>query len=93
MADTRSAIKPDWVSKTLAGALLGFTLAMLCSGIFAALTPGIVMAAKAQLAMWLTVPVWLGVFSLVYLFGSGLRAWLWLGGFNIVAFIILAAAR
>jgi hypothetical protein len=37
--------------------------------------------------------LWLGVFSLVYLFASGRHAWLWLGAANGVAFAALAVVR
>lgn len=73
-------IRRDWVSKTLAGALLGFALALGCSALLAALTRDIPLATRSQLAMWLVPPVWLGVLGTVYFFGSGLRAWIWLGG-------------
>lgn len=73
-------IRRDWISKSLAGALLGFALAMGASAALAALTAGIPLATRSQLAMWLVPPVWLGILSTVYFFASGLRAWLWLGG-------------
>ncbi|MNX45521.1 hypothetical protein D3C86_760390 [compost metagenome] len=73
-------IRRDWTSKSLAGALLGFALAMGASAALAALTAGIPLATRSQLAMWLVPPVWLGILSTVYFFASGLRAWLWLGG-------------
>ncbi|MNR62519.1 hypothetical protein D3C85_1845660 [compost metagenome] len=50
------------------------------SAALAALTAGIPLATRSQLAMWLVPPVWLGILSTVYFFASGLRAWLWLGG-------------
>ncbi|WP_419341081.1 hypothetical protein ACM1PE_23140 [Achromobacter sp. PD1] len=73
-------IRRDWISKSLAGALLGFALAMGASAALAAWTAGIPLATRSQLAMWLVPPVWLGVASTVYFFTSGLRAWIWLGG-------------
>ncbi|HTU63203.1 MAG TPA: hypothetical protein VMF89_32305 [Polyangiales bacterium] len=86
-------IQRDWVSKTLAGALLGLTLAFACSAVFAHLAAGLAPPLRAQLAMWLVMPVWLTVFSCVYLFRSGKRAWLWLGIVNIAVAGILAIAR
>lgn len=86
-------IQRDWGSKSVAGTLLGFTLALLCSGLFARLAAGMAASAKAQLAMWLVVPVWLGVLSACYAFPSGRRAWLWLGAANLVALAALALAR
>ncbi len=77
-------IRRDWVSKTLAGMLLGLGLALGCSGLLAALLPEMPLPVSGQLVMWLVPPVWLGVQSLVYFFASGLRAWLWLGAANVL---------
>lgn len=87
------AIAPDWLSKTLAGTLLGFTLAIGCAGLFNGLAGAMPLAVRGQLAMWLTAPVWLGVLSGVYFFRSGKRAWAWLGGANLLVFGCLAAIR
>lgn len=86
-------IRRDWVSKTLAGMLLGFTLALGCSGLFARLNPDMAASIKAQLAMWMVAPIWLGTLGGVYFFASGRRAWLWLGGANLLLFGALAAVR
>lgn len=86
-------IQHDWVSKTLAGTLLGFTLAIGCSGVWAHLGQGVPMATRAQLAMWMVAPIWLGTLSGVYAFASGPRAWLWLSGANFVAFGSLTLLR
>ena len=93
MATQRDAFRRDWLSKILAGVLLGFLLALGCSGMFVALTPGIQASARAQLAMWLVIPVWLGVLGGCFFFRSGTRAWLWLGSANALAFGVLAAMR
>lgn len=87
-------IQPDWISKTLAGCILGFLLALSLSGIFAWLGPGGLEAPnKSQFNMWIVPPIWLTVFSLVYFFRSGLRAWLWLGGATLLAIAILFLTR
>lgn len=78
-------IRPDWISKTLAGLLLGLSLALICSGVLMALMPDTPLPVSGQLAMWLVPAVWLSVLSFVYFFTSGLRAWVWLIGANIVA--------
>ena len=78
-------IRPDWVSKTLAGLLLGFSLAIITSGLLMTQLQGMPLPVSGQLAMWLVPPVWLGVLSCVYFFSSGLRAWAWLLGANMVA--------
>jgi hypothetical protein len=86
-------IRRDWVSKTLAGTLLGLSLAFACSAVFAHLAAGLAPPLRAQLAMWMVIPVWLTVLSCVYLFRSGKRAWLWLGLVNIAVAGVLAVAR
>lgn len=78
-------VKPDWLAKTLAGTVLGLSLSLIVSGILAALLRAMPLPVSSQLAMWLVPPVWLLVQSLVYLFATGLRAWLWLGGINALA--------
>lgn len=87
------AIRRDWLAKTLAGALLGFTLAIGCSSLFNWFAADLPLSIRGQLAMWLVAPVWMGVLSGVYFFGSGLRAWAWLGGANLLVFGALAASR
>ncbi|SMH47201.1 hypothetical protein [Azospirillum agricola] len=90
----RPPIRPDWWSKSLAGTLLGFTLAIALSGLFAWAGPGGPRALnKIQFNMWMVAPIWLGVVSFCFLFRSGLRAWLWLGGANLLAYAALHAAR
>lgn len=93
MMSKPTPIRRDWLSKTLAGLLLGFIFALGCSGLFTLLTPGIQMSAKAQLAMWLVIPVWLGILSCCFFFRSGKRAWACLGVANVLVFSVLAAAR
>ncbi len=78
-------IRPDWLSKTLAGLLLGFSLATIAAGLLMTQLRGMPLPVSGQLAMWLVPPVWLGVLSLVYFFSSGLRAWAWLLGANVAA--------
>jgi hypothetical protein len=86
-------MRRDWLAKTSAGALLGFSLALLCSALLdwacAALPPG----TRAQFAMWVVTPVWLGVLSSCFLFRSGARAWLFLGGANLLALGALSLTR
>lgn len=86
-------IAPDWISKTLAGALLGFTLAIGCAGVFSWLAQDMPMTERGQLAMWMTAPIWLGVLSTVYFFRSGTRAWAWLALANVLVFAPLAVSR
>jgi len=77
-------IQRDWLSKTLAGLLLGAVLALVCSGLFSQLNPRMPFAVRGQLAMWMVPPIWLGVLSSVFFFANGLRAWLWLGAVSVL---------
>ncbi len=87
-------IRRDWVSKTSAGAILGLSLAIALAGLFAWLSPGgLETPNKFQLVMWLVAPIWLMTLSLCFLFASGKRAWLWLGGVNLMAYAGLFACR
>lgn len=79
MTKTRRPIRPDWVSKTLAGLVLGGVLAFGVSGVLNQLLQPMALPTRGQLVMWSAAPVWLGVCSGVYCFSSGLRAWLTLG--------------
>ncbi|WP_317203439.1 hypothetical protein [Janthinobacterium sp.] len=86
----RIPIRADWWSKTLAGAVLGWTLALALSGLFAWLGPGGIAAPqKYQFIMWLIAPLWMIIFSLVYLFRTGLRAVFWLAAANLLAYALL----
>jgi len=80
-----------WLGKTLAGTVLGFGLALALSGLFAWLAPDGIDGGggKNQFNMWLMGPIWALVLSFVFLFRSSLRAWLWLGAANAVAFGLL----
>ncbi|MFT3814676.1 MAG: hypothetical protein QM740_15070 [Acidovorax sp.] len=78
-------VRRDWVSKTLAGALLGLALAVSASGLFAALAAAMPLPLRGQLAMWMVPPVWLLTWSAVYFFQSGARAWAWLAAVNLLA--------
>lgn len=84
-----------WFGKTMAGAVLGFGLALALSGLFAWLGPDGIAGGggKVQFNMWLMAPVWALVLSFVYLFRDSLRAWLWLGAANVLAFAALWYVR
>lgn len=86
-------IRRDWLSKTLAGLLLGLVLAFAASAWLATLLSGLPISERGQLAMWSVPPVWLGVLSGVYFFASGGRAWRWLGGVSLLAWGGLLALR
>ncbi|WKT60277.1 hypothetical protein Q2E61_15400 [Microbulbifer thermotolerans] len=87
-------IQPDWWSKSFAGAVLGLTLALALAGLFAWVGPGGLYAPdKRQFVMWMIAPLWVTVFSLVYLIPTGKRALLILGGLNLLAFGLLFLVR
>jgi hypothetical protein len=69
----------DWLSKTLAGALLGLALGLGASLLLNLALQPLPLAVRGQLAMWSVAPVWLTVWSAVSLFASGAQAWRWLG--------------
>ncbi|AFJ01367.1 hypothetical protein Q7C_186 [Methylophaga frappieri] len=81
-------MRNDWLSKTLAGLILGFFIALATTGLIYLLPLKIRISAEAQLIMWLLPPIWLTILSTCFLFRSGLRAWLWLTGANIILFAI-----
>ncbi len=68
-------IQPHWWLKTLAGSILGLTLAYACVGIFAWYGYGGINApVKVQFNMWMVSPIWLLVLAFSYLFKTGLHA-------------------
>jgi hypothetical protein len=89
----RELTSRDWFGKSSAGLILGFILALGVSGLLPRLGFGSVgyMAASGQVMMWIMSPVWAGVLSFCFLFGSSLRAWLWLGAANLAVWGALAA--
>jgi hypothetical protein len=44
---------------------------------------------KGQFVMWMMAPVWGLTLAFCFLFRSGLRAWLWLGGANLLVWSLL----
>ena len=83
-----------WFGKTLAGTVLGYTLALAVSGLVALLTPGGFSGeGKVQFNMWMIAPVWATVLGFVFLFRDSLRAWLWLGAANGVAWSAFLGLR
>jgi hypothetical protein len=89
----RQAIQRDWISKTLAGVLLGLALAFGASGLLSAWTEPMPLPTRGQLVMWIVPPVWLAVCSGVYFFTTGRRAWAWLGLANLLTYGLLLAVR
>ncbi|AAN53530.1 hypothetical protein HRJ35_04740 [Shewanella oneidensis MR-1] len=87
-------LQPDWWTKSLAGLILGFTLALGLVGLFAWFGPGGIDAdTKVQFNMWLITPIWLLILSFSFLFKTGLRAIGYLSLLNILTYIVLYAFR
>lgn len=80
-----------WCCRSLAGTVGGFGLALAVAGIFAWVGPA--GPDKYQLVMWMIVPVWFVVLSASFLFTSGVQAWFWLGGANLLAYACLFLCR
>jgi hypothetical protein len=78
--------------KSLAAALLGLPLTVGIIGLVALLWPG---DPHRTTLSWLLVsfPVWIAVMSCTFLFRSGLRAWLWLGGATLLCFVLVHAVK
>ncbi|KAA5604323.1 hypothetical protein F1188_16655 [Roseospira marina] len=94
MAATRhTPTRGDWLAKILAGTLLGFTFAIGCSGVFVHLVLRLDLATKAQLAMWMVVPIWLGVLSACFAVRDAHAVWLRLGLANLAVFALLIVAN
>ncbi|WP_137009978.1 hypothetical protein [Aquitalea aquatilis] len=86
----RSPIRKHWLAKTLTGQVLGLALGFACGGLLLRLLDEVPLPVRAQLAMWLVAPVWLGVAGGVYLFRNAWRALVCLGGANALAWLWLA---
>lgn len=90
---TKAKISGHWIGKTTAGVICGFALALALSGLLVRLAPGSGDAAKAESVMLAVPLVWTAVFSAAYLFRTGLRAWLWLGGLSTIALALFEACK
>ncbi|WP_250458661.1 hypothetical protein [Microbulbifer litoralis] len=88
---TQKLTSRNWFGKASAGAIPGFALSLALCGLFARFGPGEVgfFSAQAQVTMWLMSPLWACILSFCFLFQSGARAWLWLGGANVVLWGLL----
>ncbi|PCJ31611.1 MAG: hypothetical protein COA90_05480 [Gammaproteobacteria bacterium] len=83
-------IQSHWWSKTFIGSLLGLSLAFFLVGIFAWAGPGGISAEnKVQFNMWIITPIWLLLFSTVYLYPTRWHALFYIGGANILAYATL----
>ncbi|AFI84545.1 hypothetical protein [Methylophaga nitratireducenticrescens] len=88
MKSHSSSTQNDWILKTFAGLIAGFFIALAVSGLFFLLPLTIDRSAEAQLIMWLQALVWLTILSTCYLFRTGIKAWLWLTGVNLLLYAL-----
>lgn len=79
-------------ARWLAAIVLGLPLAVALVGICTLAWPG---PLQAHALPWLLMffPVWIGCMSLPFVFASGLRAWLWMGGATLLALAVLQAVK
>lgn len=75
-------------ARSWAAALLGLPLTIGLVGLIALAWPGR-QEITALPWMLMVFPVWIGVMSLAFVFSSGRRAWLWLGGATLFCFALL----
>jgi hypothetical protein len=80
------------IARCLAGTLLGFPLAALLLALVLHVLPNHGEALVIP-ALILFFPLWTGFMAAAYLFRSGPRAWLVMGGANVVVFATLWLLR
>jgi len=78
--------------KSLAAALLGLPLTVAVIGLIALLWPGDPVHTTLPWLL-LSFPLWIAVMACAFLFRSGLRAWLWLGGATLLCFALVHAVK
>lgn len=93
MNSSSRVIRRDWLSKSLAGSLLGLCLSFGCSGLLDLALRSLPLPLRAQFTMWAIAPVWLACLSASFLFASGARAWRWLWFANLLVLGLLSATR
>lgn len=89
MSETKTKkekVQPDWWSKIISATFLGYLFAIGCAGVFLKIYPDIPSHIRAQLAMWLVIPIWLSILSGCFFFKNGRHAWISLISANLVIF-------
>lgn len=94
-------VQSDWLGKSLAGIILGLALSFGLVGLFAWLgSDGLTQTIsvekqswRTQFNMWMVSPIWLLILSFVFMFKNYKQAVLWLGGANIVVYVLLYFVR
>ena len=93
-AAKKAKVEGHWIGKTSAGVICGFIVALALSGLLVRLAPSAsIDAAKAETAMLFVPLVWTGIFSVAYLFRSGLLAWLWLGAASLATLTLFEICK
>lgn len=84
-----------WPGKLTAALLPGLSLSFALSGLIALALLGSRLpdSGTVQLVMWSISPLWVAIIGTCFLFRTPLRAWLWLGLGNILAFGLLAVGH
>jgi hypothetical protein len=80
----------QWPAKLVAAIVPGIIFSFGCMAVVGLLchTTGETRTVSSQFLMWLAVLVWLGVMGSCFLFRSGLRAWIVLGGAAILVWAL-----
>jgi hypothetical protein len=73
--------------KSTAAAFLGLPLAVIVVGICALLSHDPARTTLPWLLMFF--PAWIGAMSVAFLFHTGVRAWLWMGGASLSGYALL----
>lgn len=87
-------LKSDWCNKTIAGLVLGYTLALAATTLFSWFTfddsPHNV---HAQVHLWIIIPTWLATITASNLFKSGIQAWYFLSSANVAVYFLLLITK
>ena len=83
----------DWLGKSCAGLVLGFTFSLALSGLFRLWTGygDAYFSAKGQLGMWIMALTWPLILGFVFLLRTSLGAWVWLALANLLTWVALVA--
>lgn len=93
-SSAKNVIQPDWWSKTLAGAILGFTLAVAIANIIVLIGLHFMpVELIGQFGMWAIPWFWLPIFFATYFISTGNKAILFLCLSNAVAYLCLFLIR
>lgn len=87
-------IQTDWWSKTIAGAILGLSLAIACASLITVWALNSQDPALApQIGMWSVPCIWLPLFFIAYFIPKGWQVMLMYGVLNIVVYGLVFSIR